>query len=125
MEKMILICLETVSYTHLAAVYRLKKKIEPLYAYYVIQNYITSVTYPKQQIVLKFSIKEQRDATILSENMFLQDKASLEQHFEALYNLAIDMNQYIYSYEKPFCWSEYIKDPNTCLLYTSKKSFIF
>lgn len=96
-----------------AAAYRLKKKIEPLYAYYVIQNYITSVTYPKQQIVLKFSIKEQRDATILSENIFLQDKASLEQHFEALYNLALDMNQYVYSYEKPFCWSEYIKDPDT------------
>lgn len=96
-----------------AAVYRLKKKIEPLYAYYVVHNYITTVTYPKQQMALKLSIKEQKDATILSENIFLQDKLSLEQHFEAFYNLAINMNQYLYSYEKPFCWSEYIKDPNS------------
>lgn len=49
--------------------------------------------------------------TTISANSFLKDANTLEKHFEVFYNLAIEMSQYLYSYEKPFCWSEYIKDP--------------
>lgn len=96
-----------------AAIYRLKKKIDPLYAYYVIQNYITYVTYPEQSNAFRNTIKTQKEMTIISNNLFLKDRKILEKHFESFYNLAIDMNQYLYSYEKPFCWSEYIKDPES------------
>lgn len=96
-----------------AAVHRLKTKIDPLYAYYVVQNYITYVTYPEQPTAFKITIKAQKEMTILSNNLFLNNRKILEKHFETFYNLAIDMNQYLYSYEKPFCWSEYIKDPES------------
>lgn len=94
-----------------AGVHRLKKKIDPLYAYYVIQNYMISVTYPEQPAAIKYTIKTQKEMTTLADNLFLKDQKTLEEHFEVFYNLAIDMNQYLYSYEKPFCWSGYIKDP--------------
>lgn len=96
-----------------AAVYRLKNKIDPLYAYYVVQNYMTSVTYPENKIAIKITLKEEKEIVFTPKNPFLQNKANLEQHFETLYNLAVDMNHYLYSYEKPFCWSDYIKDPDS------------
>lgn len=94
-----------------ATLFRMKKKINPLYAYYVIQNYVTSVTYPNSAKGFKYSIEEQKKMTTISANSFLKDTNTLEKHFEVFYNLAVDMNKYLYSYEKPFCWSEYIKDP--------------
>ncbi|MFV0578490.1 MAG: hypothetical protein ACK5NU_07455 [Fusobacterium ulcerans] len=94
-----------------ATLFRMKKKINPLYAYYVIQNYVTSVTYPNSAKGFKYSIEEQKKMTTISANSFLKDANTLEKHFEVFYNLAIEMSQYLYSYEKPFCWSEYIKDP--------------
>lgn len=94
-----------------ATLFRMKKKINPLYAYYVIQNYVTSVTYPSLAEGFKCSIEEQKKITTIPANSFLKDANTLDKHFEVFYNLAIDMNQHLYSYEKPFCWSEYIKDP--------------
>ncbi|MCI6031779.1 DUF5724 domain-containing protein [Fusobacterium varium] len=94
-----------------AAMHRMKKKVNPLYAYYVVQNYITHISYPNRITAFKYSLKTQREMTLLYDDTFFKDKKTLNKHFEIFYKLAIDMHQYLYSYEKPFCWSEYIKDP--------------
>ena len=71
-----------------ATLFRMKKKINPLYAYYVIQNYVTSVTYPNSTKGFKYSIEEQKKMTTISANSFLKDANTLEKHFEVFYNLA-------------------------------------